>query len=134
MNKMNTVVAKIENEKYKTSITAGNHKMIVDEPLDMGGLDLGFQPLELLAASLASCTAITLRMYIDRKDWQISHIQVAVDIEPSEDKSQTKYIRRISYEGILDSKNEQRLHAIANACPIHKILLSQVNVETIISN
>lgn len=129
---MNSAKATIGIDKYKTTVTAGRNSIIVDEPEDKGGLDLGFHPQQLLAASLASCTAITLKMYIDRKEWDIGPIDVEVDIEQSEDKKETKFIRKISYQGNLDDKQRGRIEAIANACPIHKILLSQVAIETVV--
>lgn len=129
---MNIVKASIGTDKYKTSVIAGKNSIVVDEPLDKGGLDLGFQPQELLAASLASCTAITLKMYADHKEWTVNSFQVDVMIEQSEDKSTTKFVRKISFEGKLDEKQHTRIVAIANACPIHKILLSQIAIDTML--
>lgn len=129
---MNIVKASIGTDKYKTSVIAGKNSIVVDEPLDKGGLDLGFQPQELLAASLASCTAITLKMYADHKEWTVNSFQVDVIIEQSDDKSTTKFVRKISFEGKLDEKQHTRIVAIANACPIHKILLSQIAIDTIL--
>jgi putative redox protein len=129
---MNIVKASIGTDKYKTSVIAGKNSIVVDEPLDKGGLDLGFQPQELMAASLASCTAITLKMYADHKEWTVNSFQVDVMIEQSEDKSTTKFVRKISFEGKLDEKQHTRIVAIANACPIHKILLSQIAIDTIL--
>ncbi|WP_447767801.1 OsmC family protein [Sphingobacterium faecium] len=129
---MNIVKASIGTDKYKTSVIAGKNSIVVDEPLDKGGLDLGFQPQELLAASLASCTAITLKMYADHKEWTVNSFQVDVMIEQSDDKSTTKFVRKISFEGKLDEKQHTRIVAIANACPIHKILLSQIAIDTIL--
>lgn len=129
---MNIVKASIGKDKYKTSVIAGKNSIVVDEPLDKGGLDLGFQPQELLAASLASCTAITLKMYADHKEWTVNSFQVDVMIEQSDDKSTTKFVRKISFEGKLDEKQHTRIVAIANACPIHKILLSQIAIDTIL--
>lgn len=129
---MNIVKASIGTDKYKTSVIVGKNSIVVDEPLDKGGLDLGFQPQELLAASLASCTAITLKMYADHKEWTVNSFQVDVMIEQSDDKSTTKFVRKISFEGKLDEKQHTRIVAIANACPIHKILLSLIAIDTIL--
>lgn len=130
---MNIVNASIGTDKYKTTVTAGQNNIIVDEPLDKGGLDLGFQPLELLAASLASCTVITLKMYADHKEWLIDSFDIDVMIEQSEDKKLTKFVRKISFEGQLDEKQQARIVAIANACPIHKILHSQITIDTVLA-
>lgn len=67
---MHTVKASTTEENYQTLLTAGQHQIVADEPIDNGGKDTGFTPKELLASSLASCTAITLKMYADRKDWK----------------------------------------------------------------
>lgn len=126
------IKASIGKEKYKTIVTAGKNSILVDEPEDKGGLDLGLHPQQLLAASLASCTAITLKMYTDRKEWDIGPIDVEVDIEQTEDKKETKFIRKISYQGNLDQKQKSRIESIANACPIHKILHAQIAIETVV--
>ena len=76
-----TVKATLGTEKYYTEVTAGENKIITDEPLDKGGQNKGFNPLEVLATSLASCTAATLRMYIDRKGWEVPKINVEVELE-----------------------------------------------------
>jgi putative redox protein len=129
---MNTVKANIGHDKYKTTVVAGKNTIIADEPTEKGGLDLGFQPKELLAAALASCTAITLKMYTEHKQWHINQFDIEVSFEQSEDKRETKFIRKISYQGDLDEKQKARIEAAANACPIHKILHSRIEVETVI--
>ena len=76
-----TVNASIGTEKYYTKVTAGDHIIYTDEPIDKGGGNKGLNPFELLAASLATCTGATLRMYIDRKEWDIPTIDVEVFME-----------------------------------------------------
>ena len=74
---MNTIAAKIDTRLYRTEITsASGNVVIADEPQEMGGKNLGFSPSELLASSLASCTLITLRMYINRKQWNVEEINI----------------------------------------------------------
>lgn len=87
------VLARIGTEKYYTEVTAGKNIIITDEPLDKGGQDKGFNPFELLASSLATCTAATLRMYIDRKGWSVPEIDVEVEME---NYPKTPYLREKS--------------------------------------
>lgn len=126
-----TVKAILGTEKYYTEFTAGENKIITDEPLEKGGQNKGFNPLEILATSLASCTAATLRMYIDRKGWEVPKINVEVELENYPPTKNVIFIRKISYEGAnLDEDQLQRLHTIAEACPVHKILHGSMEVNT----
>jgi putative redox protein len=127
---METVKAIIGNEKYKTRLLSSNNEIVADEPVALGGTDLGFAPAELLCASLASCTAITLRMYADRKEWEVAQISVTVDHERDNANNISHLTRRISIEGNLDDSQTGRLLAIANACPIHKLLTGKIEVAT----
>ena len=76
---------------YRHEIAVRGHEVAADEPADSGGDDLGPSPQELLAASLASCTAITIEMYATRKGWDIGDIEVEVDYEPAQRGSPTKF-------------------------------------------
>ena len=115
---------------YTTNILAGNHQIIADEPENEGGQDLGATPMELLAASLASCTSITLRMYADRKQWAIDEIKVEVNIVRDKEKTTTDFQKVIMVKGALDETMKQRFLAIANACPVHKILSNTVSINS----
>lgn len=115
---------------YTTNILAGNHQIIADEPEDVGGQDLGATPMELLAASLASCTSITLRMYADRKQWAIDEIKVEVNIIRDKEKTSTDFQRTIKVKGTINEEMKQRLLTIANACPVHKILSNTVAINS----
>ena len=94
-----TVKAILGTENYYTEVIAGENKIITDEPLEKGGQNKGFNPLEILATSLASCTAATLRMYIDRKGWEVPKINVEVELENYPLTKNAIFIRKISYEG-----------------------------------
>lgn len=115
---------------YTTNILAGNHQIIADEPEDIGGQDLGATPMELLAASLASCTSITLRMYADRKNWAIDEIKVEVNIVRNKEKTSTDFQKTITVKGALDEEMKQLVLSIANACPVHKILSNTVAINS----
>ena len=126
------VLARIGTEKYYTEVTAGKNKIITDEPLDKGGQDKGFNPFELLASSLATCTAATLRMYIDRKGWSVPEIDVEVEMENYPQTKNTIFTRKISYgEALLKAEQLARLHHIADACPVHKMLHGNIEINTL---
>ena len=92
-----TVKAVLGTTKYFTEVTAGENRMITDEPVDKGGGNKGFNPYEILATSLASCTAATLRMYIDRKGWDVPKIDVEVELENYPQTKTAVFSRNISY-------------------------------------
>lgn len=126
-----TVKASLGKEKYYTEVIAGENTLITDEPLDKGGRNKGFNPFEILATSLASCTAATLRMYIDRKEWNIDTINVEVELENFPLTKRAIFKRDITFEGIIpDEEQIKRLRAIADACPIHKILNNDIEILT----
>ena len=114
------VKATINKEHYACSVTNGAHDILVDEPLDLGGTDKGFAPKGLLMASLASCVAITLRMYADRKQWPIEKIEVEVNIDT--ENGETVFFEEITCSGQLTDDQKIRLEEIASKCPVSKIL------------
>lgn len=126
-----TVKASLGKEKYYTEVVAGENILITDEPVDKGGQNKGFNPFEILATSLASCTAATLRMYIDRKEWDVEKINVEVELENFPLTKRAIFKRDISFEGTnLDEEQLRRLHTIADACPVHKILTNDIEILT----
>jgi putative redox protein len=102
--------------------------LVADEPLDNGGKDLGPSPGDFLRMSLASCTAITLRMYANRKGFDISQIEVKVRMETLDGK--TIFYRQVKVTGNIDEQQRKRMLQIANACPVHKILTNPIEVLT----
>lgn len=125
-----TVKASLGKTKYYTEVTAGENQIITDEPIDKGGQNKGFNPMEILATSLASCTAATLRMYIERKEWDVENINVEVELENFPLTKRAIFKRDISFEGVLDDEQLKRLHTIADACPVHKILTNDIEILT----
>lgn len=122
------VIATIGRDKYKTDLVATGHHVLADEPEDVGGTNQGPAPGQFLQMSLASCTAITVRMYADRKQWPLEKVRVEVDTEKTEGK--TVFKRQVFLEGDLTDEHRQRLLQIANACPIHKTLTNPIEVQT----
>jgi len=125
---MVNVKAQIQSEHYATAITAENNTLIADEYVNNGGGAKGFTPSELLAASLAACTAITCRMYADRKTWPLEAADVNVSIETL--NGVATFHRTISFQGALDTEQKIRLTDIANKCPIHKLLSHNIAITT----
>jgi putative redox protein len=125
------VKATLGRTKYYTEVVAGENTLITDEPVDKGGQNKGFNPFEILATSLASCTAATLRMYIDRKEWDVEKIDVEVELENFPLTKLAVFKRNVSFEGSnLSDEQLKRLHTIADACPVHKILLNEIEIQT----
>ena len=128
MSDQATVSAKTLEAKYRVRIAAGQNEVITDEPIEKGGGDTGFSPYQLLLASLAACTAITVRMYAERKGWNVG--EISVDVAMQTDKGDTKIVRKLGFSASLKSEEHERLIAVANACPVHKILTGKIAVAT----
>jgi putative redox protein len=120
--------ASIASALYQVTLRNGQHEMQADEPMDQGGGDTGPGPDALLEASLASCTAITLRMYANRKNWSLSSINVLVNLERKEGK--TLFTRTIDLQGELDQTQKNRLLEIAKACPVSRTLLGEIHIDS----
>jgi putative redox protein len=112
--------------KYRHDIDIRQHEMLADEPKDHGGDDTAPNPQELLAASLASCTAITIEMYADRKGWDIGEIVVDVDYEPAQRGSPTKFEMVVKLPKELPEDQREKLMQIAAKCPVHRTLEGEV--------
>jgi putative redox protein len=123
-----TADAKIGHVQYRTIVNSSNHTIIADEPVDEGGMDAGMSPYGLLLASLASCTVITLRMYINRKMWAID--EIIVNLELSQTEKGVHIDSKLSFTGELNDEQRMRLITIADACPIHKILVGNIEIDT----
>lgn len=122
--------ASIASTNYQVSLKDGRHAFIADEPIDKGGKDTGPAPDELLEAALASCTAITLRMYSDRKNWKVDGIDVAVNLERTD--GQSIFTRKITISGEIDETQRERLLQIAKLCPVSKTLSGANEVDSYI--
>lgn len=128
---MAKVSSNITAEPYKIEIKSPSGNMVIaDEPVDKGGKDLGFSPKELLAASLAACTCATVRMFANRKQWPLDEVKVDVELERDDAANKTSITRRIQFIGALDGEQRKRLLAVANACPVHKILTNPIEINT----
>ena len=113
-------------EKYRHEVKAGSHTITVDEPTDQGGDDLGPSPQELLAAALASCTAVTMEMYAQRKGWDIGGVEVVCEYTPAERGCPTKFDLVLRLSDDLSDEQVERLRVIAAKCPVHRTLDGEV--------
>jgi len=116
-------------QAFRHIVKVRDHRMGVDEPGDKGGDDTGPSPQELLAASLASCTAITMEMYAQRKGWDIGDVTVDVDYEPAQRGSPTRFRMVINFPKELPEEQRERLMQIGAKCPVHRVLEGEVMFE-----
>jgi putative redox protein len=125
---MANVTVHIKEEHYRSVITNNRHEITADEPVELGGTDLGFSPNELLISSLGACTAMTLRMYADRKGWSLKEVKVMLNFDYDKATEKSLINRTIELIGNLDEEQRNRLLQIANACPIHKMLQNPIKI------
>lgn len=130
-----------KEDKFTTQVQMGKHHLVADEPTSAGGYDYGPSPYDLLTASLGTCTAMTLRMYADRKGIQLEEVRVHLQHEKvhatdanAESQNGGNKIDRISrileLDGDLTEKQRQRMLEIADKCPVHKTLTRSVSIES----
>ncbi len=111
---------------FRHTVRVRQHQLTVDEPEDVGGSDTGPSPQELLAASLASCTAITMQMYAQRKGWDLAGVEVDCEYSPAERGCPTKFELVLRMPETMDDERVERLRVIAAKCPIHRTLDGEV--------
>ncbi len=134
------VIVTAERLGLQQNITIGPHHLRADEPVAFGGADAGPDPYELLLAALGACTGITVRMYAERKKWPLEgvRVQLAHSKIHAEDcancETQPRMLdrieRQISFTGKLSAEQLQRLREVADRCPVHRTLTSQIQIQT----
>ena len=117
-------------ENFITQLETRGLTFVVDEPVDKGGQNTAVTPMELIGGALSSCTIITLQMYFNHKQWKYSKIDVDVDFDYQSFPIIFKRVVKIN--GEFDVKQTERIHRIANACPVHKLLERGHQIETTI--
>ena len=132
MTTLSTVYARGGIVPYTVSLSDDlAHTWLGDEPPDKGGANLGPDPTRLLLSSLGACTVITLQMYAARKQWPLAGVEVELQYNPAgKPKSGTDITRRIVLQGDLDETQRKRLLQVANACPIHDVLVGESRIDT----
>ncbi len=134
------VVAESGTGKFANTVNAGRHVLAADEPVKVGGNDTGPGPYEYLLAALGACTSMTIRMYADRKGIALRKVEVrlrhdrihAKDCADCETKEGLvdRITRTIHLDGDLDEATRTRLREIADKCPVHRTLMSEIRIET----
>jgi len=137
---MKNITVKIDQSKYKTILTNGRHEIIGDEPAPYG-TDEGPTPYDFLLMSLGGCVAMTLRMYADRKKWDLQGVEVELSQERihhedcTDCESKEGYVhvieKRVKLIGNLDDAQRKRLMEISDKCPVNKTLLNEIKIKTI---
>jgi putative redox protein len=115
---------------YTTAVQVGRHRLVADEPESSGGTDAGPTPMGLLLAALSSCTAITLRMYAERKGWPLTGLDVDVRIVSGSPDGGAHIARTITLHGALDAGQRERLGEIAERTPVSRIVAEGRAVRT----
>jgi putative redox protein len=115
-----------DDGSFKHTVQVREHQLTVDEPPELGGNDTGPDPQELLAVSLASCTAITMEMYAARKGWDIGRVEVEVQYSPAERGCPTRFELVMRLPEDLPEEQAERLRIIAAKCPVHRVLDGEV--------
>jgi uncharacterized OsmC-like protein/alpha/beta superfamily hydrolase len=126
--------------RFQQLVRAGAHSLLADEPTSVGGLDSGLSPYDLVLAGLGACTAMTIRLYAEHKKLPLDRVSVnlthekiyATDCEHCEtrDGKIDRIDRAIAFEGDLDATQRQRLLEIADKCPVHRTLTSEIDIRT----
>ena len=136
---MTQVIAKINRSKYKTIVVTDNHELIADEPVPIGK-DLGPNPYDFLLFALGACVTMTLRMYADRKGWDLEEVHVhleqsrvhAKDCEDCESENGFVHVieKKLQFFGELTEEQKQRLLEISDKCPVNKTLTNEIKILT----
>ena len=118
--------ARRDDGTFRHAVQVRDHEVTIDEPLEVGGQDVGPSPQELVAASLASCTAVTMEMYAARKGWDIGHVEIDVEYGPPERGGPTKFELVMRLPEDVPEQQLERLRVIAAKCPVHRTLEGEV--------
>ena len=131
-----TAEAKNNGEQFTTNIQTNGFDFVADEPEVVGGKNLGPAPGDYLCMALASCKAMTLRMYVQRKQWKVDTIKVKVNLKKGEQLPSgiNTFYSDITVTGDFDEEQQQRMLHIAKACPVSRLLHKQNVVITILRN
>jgi putative redox protein len=125
---MRQVIVKGDSGKFRQSILVGSHVLHADEPTELGGEDSGPEPHEFLLAALGACTAMTLKMYAERKGMPLTDVRV----ELRGDRTADAFVihRTVHLEGTLTDEQRANLLAIAEKCPVHKTLRGTIEIQS----
>ncbi len=132
-------ISSVEGFKFRQRFQFGHHELLVDEPVESGGTDAGPDPYALMLGALGACTSMTIRLYAERKGWNVSRVEIelehdrvhAKDCEDCESDAAIveRVTRRIRIFGELSAEQRKRLAEIARRCPVHKTLVAGMVVR-----
>jgi putative redox protein len=132
---MVTIKSKTSRDNYETIIhSSSEHELISDEPQSLGGQNKGMSPDELVIAALASCTSATLKMYAQRKTWDLQEVKTEITFTHGKAGELPTIHRDIELVGDLTEEQKERLFQIANKCPIHRVLTNAIEVSSELKN
>jgi putative redox protein len=136
----NVVVRETRNSKFQQTVSIGPHRLLADEPVAAGGEDTGPGPYDFVLAGLGACTSMTMRLYAERKSLPLERVTVtlnhskihAEDCAECETKAGMldQFDRVITMEGALDAEQRKKLMEIADKCPVHRTLTSEIHIVT----
>jgi putative redox protein len=128
---MTSVQVSSNVSRYGQDIAIRQFELIADEPITLGGDDLGPTPTELLLAGLGSCKAITIKMYAERKGWPVENVYVAAELNTVDKQSViTAYLTLV---GDLSDEQRDRLREIGDRCPVHRLLSATTEIQTVLT-
>lgn len=136
MSTKTKILAGIGHEHYVTKLSMRGHLLVADEPVDNGGKDAGPTPTELVLSGLAACTASTLRMYIDKKGWEVERIdlELTIDIEKTDTGQTSRISSIIDISGNITAEQKERILEIAAKCPVHRLLTNPIEINARAAN
>lgn len=119
--------------RFQVEVIAPGATFLADEPVEVGGLGSGPGPYDLLAAALGSCTAMTLRLYAERKGWPLKRATVRVLHARAGSEGRNRFVREVTVEGPLDERQRRRLLEIAEKCPVHRTLERSSEIMSVLA-
>lgn len=133
---IHSAIATSTTTPYRVTLTdPSGHIWYVDEPTEKGGQDSAPNPMQLLLSALGACTTVTLQMYADHKGIKIEHVQVDLALNPDGDPEtgSNNIVRKITLKGDFSDEQYKRLLKVAESCPVHKLLTSNISIQTDLS-
>ena len=129
-----TATAVNKGGQYETILLTGDKTLVADEPEEFGGSEKGPSPADYLCIALASCKAITIRMYVNRKGWQLDSVSVTANFVKGDELESgvNTFFCEVKLEGDLIDEQQKRIVQIANACPVDRLLHKPAEVLTVL--
>jgi len=135
MSDQSITTVTIGTDDFRTTVKSRGHEFYLDEPGELGGKDTAPTPYELLLGSLGACKAITVRMYANRKGWDLQQVRLDLEHSRLNGRGNPEQIDiSISFEGDLDEDQKNRLKEIANKCPVQKTITGELRVNSILED